>query len=636
MKLKSIFCGVVAAALLSACSSDEPAVNNGGTVDATKTTGYMSVAINLPTQPAGSRASYNDNFNDGLASEYAVQNSFLILFTGTAGDEANATFHSVYDLANLGDEAWGGGNQGGVEGAPDGNITVSYRKTVEVKGVGGTEHLFGLVMLNVNGVCSYTAPTATTAAGFGIAGNSLVKGTTKFSDIQKYMTTESFSNVANGFFMTNAPLSTVAGGPAAPAATGKETTLVEIGDAASHLYATEAEAEKAPAASFFVERAVGKVTLDKSSSASVGFGKNGITDIKVINVEWVLDNTKNYSYVVRNLGDKFGTYKGYAATGVTTNPYRFVGHSKIGQTAIQPYADLFRTYWAEVPQSTEGNAALGSLNTVYNGVGTAATEITNWGATGNEHPQYCHENTFTVDNMVYRNTTRAILKVTFKSQNEGADGLYIANGVLYDKLDNAVSHMRTALLTPVKNAILANINKDASDEFTTEITTANLDTYVTIAYDTNVNGRYEIVSVTFKTVPGIVYQTTPTIAESTIKQINTNYGVTNYVGGVSYYAVSIKHFGDDLTPWTANGNQVSTAESYGTGEDAAKNFLGRYGVVRNNWYDLQVTAFKKLGEPVVGNLKLDNTPDDDNEVLKYLSFRINILAWAKRSQNIIL
>ena len=628
MKLKSIFCGVAAVALMSACSSDEPAVNNGGGVDANKTTGYMSVAINLPTQPAGSRA--NDYFSDGLTSEYEVKNSFLILFTGTAGDEANATFHSVYDLANLGDEAWGGG-----EDAPDGNITVSYRKTVEVKGVDGSDHLFGLVMLNVNGVCSYTAPTATTAAGFGIAGNSLVKGTTKFSDIQKYMTTESFASTTNGFFMTNAPLSTVAGGSAAPAG-GKETTLVEIGDAKGHLYATEAEAEKAPAASFYVERAVGKVTVDKSSTASVGFGKDGITDIKVTNVEWVLDNTKNYSYVVRNLGGNFSTYKGYAAAGVTTNPYRFVGHSKIGQTAIQPYADLFRTYWAEVPQSTEENATLGSLYTVYNGPTTAATEITNWGATGNGHPQYCHENTFTVDNMVYRNTTRAILKVTFKSNNVGADGLYIANGVLYDKLANAVSHMRTALLTPVKNAILANINKDASDEFTTEITTTNLDTYVDIAYDTNVNGRYEIVSVTFKTVPGIVYQTTPTIAESTIKQINTNYGVTNYVGGVSYYAVSIKHFGDDLTPWKANGNQVSTAESYGTGEDAAKNFLGRYGIVRNNWYDLQVTSFKKLGEPVVGNLKLDNTPDDDNEVLKYLSFRINILAWAKRSQNIIL
>lgn len=634
MKLKSIFCGVAAAALLSACSSDEPVVNGGGAVDANKTTGYMSVAINLPTQPASSRA--NDYFSDGLPSEYAVKSSYLILFTGTAGDEANATFHSVYDLKNLGDEAWGGGNQGGADGTPDGNITVSYRNTVEVKGVEGTAHLFGLVMLNANDVCSYTAPTATTAAGFAIGTNALVKDNTKFSDIQKYMTDKSFVSTANGFFMTNAPLSTVPGGSVAPTG-GKENTLVEIGLASEHLFATAAEAEKAPAASFFVERAVGKVTVDKSSTASVGFGKDGITNITGEIIGWVLDNTKNGSYVVRNLGENFATYKGYAAAGVTVNPYRFVGHSKIGQTAIQPYTDLYRTYWAEVPQNTDGE--FGKLNTVYNGPENAATEITTWGTTGNDHPQYCHENTFTVDNMVYRNTTRAILKVKFQSNNEGADGLYIANGVMYDKLANALSHIRTALLTPVKNAILANIDKDNSDGFSTEITTKNLDTYVDIEYITNVNGRYEIKiegdvpCVTFKSVPGIVYLTTPTIAKSTIEQINANYGVTNYVDGIAYYAVSIKHFGDDLTPWASDGNQTTTGEAY-PGEDAAKNYLGRYGIVRNNWYDLQVTSFKKLGEPVVGNLPLDNTSDDNNEVLKYLSFRINILAWAKRSQNV--
>ena len=624
MKLKSIFCGVAAAALLSACSSDEPAVNGGGTVDANKTTGYMSVAINLPTQPAGSRA--NDYFSDGLQSEYAVKSSYLILFTGSEGDEANATFHSAYDLANLGDGAWGGG-----DGEPDGNITVSYRRTVEVKGVDGSAHLFGLVMLNANDVCTYT-PSETTAAGFAIGVNELKKGETKFSDIQKYMTDKSFvPSETNdiGFFMTNAVLSTVPGGDKTPTG-GKETTLVEIGLASEHLFATEAEAEKASAASFFVERAVGKVTLDKSSDASVGFGKDGITNITVESVEWVLDNTKNGSYVVRNLGENFSTYKGYAsAQSESSFPYRFVGHSRIGQTAIQPYTDLFRTYWAEVPQSTDGE--YGKLNTVYNGAGKAATEITVWGNTGIDKPQYCHENTFTVDNMVYANTTRVILKVKFQSKNEGADGLYIANGVMYDKLANALSHIRTALLTPVKNAILANIDKDNSAGFSTEITTENLDTYVTINYATDVNGHYVITSVTFNKVDGIVYQTPPAIDDTTLKQLNANYGVTYYKDGISYYAVSIKHFGDDLTPWKADGNQTSTGEAYA---DNAKDYLGRYGIVRNNWYDLQVTSFKKLGEPVVGNLPLDNTSDDNNEVLKYLSFRINILAWAKRSQNV--
>lgn len=630
MKLKSIFCGVAAAALLSACSSDEPAVNGGGVVDANKTTGYMSVAINLPTQPAGSRA--NDYFNDGLPEEYAVKSSYLILFTGTAGDEAHAKFHSVYDLKNLG-QAWGGGNQGTVDGALDGNITVTYQKSVEVKGVDGGAYLFGLVMLNVDDVCNYITPTATTAAGFVIAGNVLNKETT-FSDIQGIMTLQPFASTANGFFMTNAPLSTVAGGRKAPTG-GKETTLVEIGLASEHLYPTEAEAAKAPTASFFVERAVGKVTLGKDPNASVSFGKDGITGITVESVKWILDNTKKGSYVVRNLGGNFSTYKGYAAAGVTVNPYRFVGHSEIGQTSLQPFTNLYRTYWAEVPQKN-GETAVGDFNTVYNGPETAATEIKNWGEIGIDKPQYCNENTFTVDNMTYENTTRAILKVKFNA-GEGADGLYIANGTMYNKLDNAASHLRKALLAPVKNAILACINKNLSGEFTKEITTETLGNFVTVVYETNVNGRYQIKSVAFDgtELNGIQWLSAPSISSEVINQINVNYGVTSYVDGISYYAVSIKHFGDDLTPWKANGNNQTTIEgAYGSGDDAAKNYLGRYGIVRNNWYDLQVTSFKKLGEPVVGNLFLGNTPDDNNEVLKYLSFRINILAWAKRSQKV--
>lgn len=636
MKLKSIFCGVAAVALLSACSSDEPVVNNGGgAVDANKTTGYMSVAINLPTQPAGSRA--NDYFSDGKATEYEVKSSYLILFKGADGDktnEAEATVHSVYDLLNLGNGAWGGG-----EGEPDGNITVSYRKTVPVKGVKGTDYLFGLVMLNADGVFNFESGSETVASDMKFGDNSIIGK--KFYEIQGLMTNASFvpsTESDNGFFMTNAVLSPVPGGGNEPK-DGKETTLVEIGDAATHLYATEAEAEKAAAASFFVERAVGKVTLDKSSNASVGFGKDGIanTDITIESVEWVLDNTKNTSYVVRNLGDKFATYKGYASAiaiekKTTTNPYRFVGHSPIGQTAIQPFTKLYRTYWAEVPEISN------DLTTVYNGAGTAATTINDWGTAGITHPQYCHENTFTVDQMTYGNTTRAILKVKFKSGRTGSDGgLYIANGILYDNKEKALSHIRTALLTPVKNAILANITEDS--ELSTVITTGNLEElFLNITYETNVNGRLQIGQLSFKDLSGLGVTLKPgaklEIAESTIKQINANYGVTNYEGGVSYYAVSIKHFGDDLTPWTANGNMTNTSESYGTGEDAAKNYLGRYGIVRNNWYDLQVTSFKKLGEPVVGNLKLDKTPDDDNEVLKYLSFRINILAWAKRSQEV--
>ncbi len=62
--------------------------------------------------------------------------------------------------------------------------------------------------------------------------------------------------------------------------------------------------------------------------------------------------------------------------------------------------------------------------------------------------------------------------------------------------------------------------------------------------------------------------------------------------------------------------------------------MGRYGLVRNNWYDIQVTEIKKIGSPVVPNITTDKTPDDNIDA--YISAKINVLSWAKRTQSTIL
>lgn len=55
-------------------------------------------------------------------------------------------------------------------------------------------------------------------------------------------------------------------------------------------------------------------------------------------------------------------------------------------------------------------------------------------------------------------------------------------------------------------------------------------------------------------------------------------------------------------------------------------------MVRNNWYDVEITSVKKLGSPVVPDVSGErgNTSDDSKE--KYLAFKINVLSWAKRTQ----
>ena len=65
-------------------------------------------------------------------------------------------------------------------------------------------------------------------------------------------------------------------------------------------------------------------------------------------------------------------------------------------------------------------------------------------------------------------------------------------------------------------------------------------------------------------------------------------------------------------------------------EQCAANWLGRYGVLRNNWYDIKVNSIKYLGDPTPKDFSGDPTTDD--ELDGYISAQIHILSWAKRTQ----
>ena len=98
-------------------------------------------------------------------------------------------------------------------------------------------------------------------------------------------------------------------------------------------------------------------------------------------------------------------------------------------------------------------------------------------------------------------------------------------------------------------------------------------------------------------------------------------GISTYANGESYYIARIKHFGDALTPW-------NSGESYG---DNNLKYLGRYGMLRNNWYELDVQSVSGPGYPDVPEVK-PNTPDDEDD--KYIKVSVKILDWAKRSQDV--
>lgn len=88
-------------------------------------------------------------------------------------------------------------------------------------------------------------------------------------------------------------------------------------------------------------------------------------------------------------------------------------------------------------------------------------------------------------------------------------------------------------------------------------------------------------------------------------------------GECYYYTIPVKHFTDIVyTP----GETISD-----------ETHLGRYGVVRNNWYEININSVSGPGEPVIP------TPDPDQPVDKqkgYIQCEINVLSWAKHSQNV--
>lgn len=651
--MKKIFFPVALMALaigFNACSSDDVTVNaNGGGLATFAEGGYAKVSINLPSRSNSNRA--NDKFEDGLASEYHVNNAKLVLFQGDS--EAKATFHSAYDL-NVGMD--------GYKDDPN-QITTTTRIISRLndasQGTNPTgKYLYALVVLNDNGLLVIDKDKKgekLTVDGQDMAGKNL-------AFLQKLAVASSKLNLkANGLPMTNAPLATQAGG-GSTAPGGNVVTLVDF---TKSVYNTEAEAQKNTATDVYVERAVAKVTMDQSSgdklvlkseeggtttSSDVHFiGSDGKSNGKEIHwkiVGWDLDVTNNSSYFVRNTTDNHarqGTtpWNGLKSEKVT-NGYRFVGSNE-----VKTGKSLYRTYWAEDPNYSSFDA----LNFTY--LPSTQTDFTK--TFGSDNPKYCFENTFDVDHQVKQGTTRVMVKVQLTDENNPAVTFYTFNG------DNSRLYKQADFEKRIKEAILREPNVEAwvkKNNGTTETAPVTLTfkmksvpdpadptgTTTKEVYDRDAaDGQIHLTDFTVKVgtaefkkanLPSGATMSSEALAEA------LNLGkLVSYEGGYAYYPIRIKHFGKDDTPWNEETNAPTTKPSKGatitqiypgTDPTRSNNYLGRYGVLRNNWYDISVSKISAIGSPVVPGVSTDETPDDD--FYNYIAVRINVLSWAKRTQ----
>lgn len=393
-----------------------------------------------------------------------------------------------------------------------------------------------------------------------------------FSDWQKANVINSMASEVNGFYMANAVK-----------VNGTTTsTLVTI----DKNKVTTNESAAQSAATIYVERGVAKVTMTAFSEMNV----KGLTGDKVTITAWDLDVTNKKSYPVHNV-DNYDSYGDY--WGDIWEVERFTsGHPTFN-----------RAHWGIDPNySTISNDKKYTDNFNYK-----AKTYDFSGAGDATAPKYCLENTFSLGHMYQNQTTRVIMKATYVPSG-------LTAGETFYMFDGKSGYFTEGTLTTQISTAITNAGYTATD-FSLPLT------------DMKKAGKHLLTANDITKTSGSVEVNDEFLGKvNAALGLSDNKKISTYYEGVSYYIARIKHFGDALTPWNSGD------PTYGTGAEAKKKYLGRYGMVRNNWYELQVNSISNPGSPDVPEVNPDS-PDDEGDKY-YINCSVRILSWAKRVHGI--
>lgn len=582
MKIKHLFGLAVIAAMTASCSSNEDLGTAGsGTGTNEAGVGYATFTINLPSV-SGTRADAGGaEMNEGTEDEYAVKSATALIFQKYGSDEGSYKF---VESVTLPVDGW-------TDDATDG-ITTSKKLVAKLTNVDTKNTYAVLVLLNNNTASGVKIKLPTVGQSYNEWNNNKInnKDEAYIPDLAELAKT-------GEFYMANAPLNE----------SGKVTTLVTIKE--NNIYPTQKEAENGKAAAdVYVERGVAKMTVaDPETKTVTDKATTKPTKSQVTFSNWALDITNKKTYAVHNIDGLNTDFPDIWTTA------RFTGTNN-------------RVYWG-----TDPNYNLAGLNTAdkandakregeFNFIDATSKIDKDFGET---NPVYCLENTFNLANMYQGQTTRVIFKAKYTPKDDTGADLADTGGTFY-----TIGNMTTILkFADLKTAVDAaadavlpgcvvdykKFEKEGSHVITLEDIKENASS------TTHLDGATK-------------YGTGLKTGEDIVAAINDKLGlkagrpeemvgINTYLEGATYYIARVKHFGDALTKW-------NSGESY---SDNNKQYLGRYGMLRNNWYELQVGNVYGPGYP--GVPPVDPTlPDDENE--KYLSVSVKILSWAKRSQKI--
>lgn len=573
MKIKHLFGLAVIAAMTASCSSNEDLGTAGpGTGTNEAGVGYATFSINLPTT-SGTRADANPEFKPGDANEYKVNDATLLIFKK---DATGYQFKEFVDLGNM--EPWTSSSTDGI------TTTAKLTAKITQAEVGSDKGYYALIVLNnnsgTNQKITYPAKNQTYE---------------EWSKDDKKANATNYLKHDNGFFMANAP-KYVAGAP---------ETLVEI----KNIYASKQQAENSTATTVYVERGLAKVSLASTSSEHVDIADGNYAGDHVDITGWTLDvtNTKTYPVHVTD-GLWADTWK------TTTTPAATNGATmdRFHDTKLTEFP---RVYWGLDPNYSNDFTftSVPACNVEFKMATTADFKKDE----DAKKAQYCLENTFDIDHMVQGQTTRVLFSANYKPDGFAPNETFYKMGNS-SQLWNATKVEAQIKAKAQEVLIEADPLKDPSKVSVTLAAPGNDLTKAGVHLVAAANVQYN--SVNIEDAEASKINEKLGFKKTTTGDVEV--GLSTFASGVSYYIARVKHFGDALTRWNPGDKTYDKNNA---------NWLGRYGVLRNNWYELTVKSVSGPGYPDIPKVN-PTDPDDVND--QYINVEVKILDWAKRSQDV--
>lgn len=365
-----------------------------------------------------------------------------------------------------------------------------------------------------------------------------------------------------------------------------------------------------PSTTIYVQRNTAKVVVKPKDNIT---GEDKLFTVGPftlqLNIEnWKLHVVNNTSYPVMNIED-LTWEKSYSTSGSST---------------------FNRVYWCKDPNYDDPSTDLKN-----NSIGIPMQ-------VGSGDPLYPLENTFSTKCMLQGQTTRAIIRCKIDpnpyKQNERWDkyklpanyennnnlnvGVFkIGEGneeTLWDK-----QHIEETLKNEAQKLYVEGLSPEISWKIPFEKWSGN---------DGGIKPLSEILSIKIGE-DELTGEQLDLLAKSLKLTDAKSPEISFYENGWCYYVVRIRHYnekeakdGEESVAWDESMSKVINGKSVA---DYKSRHLGRYGIVRNNYYVITVNSLHNLGSPsMIPEINNDDTDDMPNDY--FIDVTVNVKKWGLR------